>query len=201
MGFPLFLRDSLSERRIRVAAALVSVSFAATYSVMIGIVFRLPFDLPESFATPSAMTVLDGPFGQVPMLVVYLDRRWVFSINPEAFAALSVLTLLVGLNTASIFYLNNRKICPIQRNLHFTWAAAIPSFFSFFTCCGGGLVFSLLLSAGAGLSILGFLQDYGRIFTAFSSTLLATNLYLIYSNYRKNLAKFSEAGRGEAPRR
>ncbi|MDW8084603.1 MAG: hypothetical protein RMI49_05335 [Candidatus Caldarchaeum sp.] len=194
MGFLGFLRTASSDRWARTVSAVVSALFMVVYVLMIGIVFPLPYQLPESFPTPSVETVFDEPFGQYPMLVVYIDKRWVFSINPEAFTAVAGLTALVAFNTAAISYVKRHRICRANRRTHLSWMAVVPSFFSFFTCCGGGVVFSLLLSVGAGLSVLGFLQDYGRLFTMASAMLLTINLYLLYRDYLKGVVTFSSNG-------
>ncbi|MEM1965728.1 MAG: hypothetical protein QW614_01090 [Candidatus Caldarchaeum sp.] len=180
VGFGQFLRQALLAKQVRLASVAFSMSFAALYVLAVGIVFQLPYELPPSFHTPSADVVFDGPFMQVPWLTIYLDKRWVLSINPEALISLSALTALVALNVAAISYVRRNMSCKIAGNIHLSWGAAVPAMFSFFSCCGSGLVFSLLMASGAGLSLLTVLQDYGRFFTFVSALLLAANLYLVY---------------------
>ncbi|MCS7133984.1 MAG: hypothetical protein NZ921_04210 [Candidatus Caldarchaeum sp.] len=194
MGFPDFLRLAWADRGARNVSISVSGVFVILYVLMVGIVFPLPYVLPESFPALFVQTVFDEPFGQYPMLIVYVARRWVFSINPEAITALSALTTLVALNTVTLLHVRRYRVCRITRNTHLSWAAVVPSFFSFFTCCGGGVVFSLLLSAGAGLSILSFLQEYGRFFTGASAALLSANLYLVYREYSRSVVTSSANG-------
>ncbi|MCS6769952.1 MAG: hypothetical protein NZ570_05900 [Candidatus Caldarchaeum sp.] len=179
MGFPQFLRLVLSSREVKVVSTFAAALFAAVYLLAVGIVFQLPYELPPSIPTPSADVVFDGPFGQVPWLTVYLSNRWVLSINPEALTSLAVLTALIWMNTAAAAYVSRYGACKPVKNIHVSWMAAVPALFSFFSCCGSGLVFSLLLASGASLSMLSFLQDYGRIFTALSALLLTLNLYMV----------------------
>lgn len=194
VGFPKFLRRAWADRGARIVSISFSGVFVILYVLMVGIVFPLPYMLPESFPALFVQTVFDEPFGQYPVLIVYVGRRWVFSINPEAITALAVLTTLVALNTVTLLHIRRYRVCRTTRNTHLSWAAVIPSFFSFFTCCGSGVVFSLLLSAGAGLSVLSFLQEFGRFFTGASVALLSANLYLLYRQYSRNIVTFSSSG-------
>ncbi|MEM1943072.1 MAG: hypothetical protein QXO30_03000 [Candidatus Caldarchaeum sp.] len=173
----VFLRRMLEAKTLPSAAAS---AFAVIYVLAVGIVFPLPYDLPPTFPTPSADVVLDGPLGQAPWITVYLNSRWVVSVNPEALTALVVLTTLVWLNTAALTYLSRHAACRPAKNIHLSWMAVVPAFFSFFSCCGTGVVSGLILASGASLSMLAFLQDYGRLFTALSAFTLTANLYMLY---------------------
>ncbi|MEM4269680.1 MAG: hypothetical protein QW223_06115, partial [Candidatus Caldarchaeum sp.] len=93
----------LEVKKLSTAAAS---AFAVVYVLAVGIIFPLPYDLPPTFPTPSADIVFDGPLGQAPWIKVYLNSRWVLSVNPEALTTLVVLTALVWLNTAALTYLN-----------------------------------------------------------------------------------------------
>jgi len=172
-----FLRRMLEVKKLSTAAAS---AFAVVYVLAVGIIFPLPYDLPPTFPTPSADIVFDGPLGQAPWIKVYLNSRWVLSVNPEALTTLVVLTALVWLNTAALTYLNRHAACRPAKNIHLSWMAVVPALFSFFSCCGTGVVYGLLLASGASLSMLAFLQDYGRLFTALSALTLAANLYMLY---------------------
>lgn len=188
MGFAGFLADVLSEKSCKRFFLLSSTVFAVVYVFMVGIVFQLPYVLPETFPRLTFQIIYEGLSLQYPVFIVYFERQWVFSINPEAAISLTTLSFLVGLNTAAIVHSEKNRTCKTSRKIQVSWMAAIPSFFSFFTCCGSGIVFTILLSAEAGLSVLSFLQDFGRLFTLFSATLLAANTYIIYREQNKRKA-------------
>ncbi|MEM1947637.1 MAG: hypothetical protein QXY84_02865 [Candidatus Caldarchaeum sp.] len=189
MGFAGFLADVLSEKSSKRVFFLSSSVFAVVYVFMVGIVFQLPYVLPETFPRLAHQIIFEGFSPQYPVLIVYFQRQWVFSINPEAAISLTTLSVLVGLNAAAIIHAQKHLTCRTSSKIHFSWMAVVLSFFSFFTCCGSGIVFTILLSAGAGLSVLGFLQEYGRLFTFLSAVLLVFNLYAIYREHRKKLVK------------
>ncbi|MEM0348803.1 MAG: hypothetical protein QXE96_01580 [Candidatus Caldarchaeum sp.] len=177
MGFAEFIRDVLRHGDVGKVFAVSSAVFALVYVFGVGMVFQLPFALPPSFTTPSVDVVLDGPLGQVPLVTIYVNSRWAFSFNPEALTALTALSILFGLSMAATLYAGRCSACNVAKRIHLSWAAVLPSFFSFFTCCGGGVVSSILIALGMGLSLL---QDYGRLFTIASASALAANLYITY---------------------
>nr|BAJ46873.1 hypothetical protein HGMM_F29F10C45 [Candidatus Caldarchaeum subterraneum]BAL55231.1 hypothetical protein HGMM_F25A04C17 [uncultured crenarchaeote] len=183
MGLWAFFREVWGDARARAAGAGAGLAYAVAYLFLVGIVFPLSFTLPPSFPIPS-YEVVEGQFPQFPILTIYISRGWALSINPEAFITLTVLTLLVSLNTAALIYLNRHGVCSLGKRLPASYAALLPSLFTFFSCCGGGVVSTLLLSTGAGLSALVFLQDYGRIFTLISAAMLTGNLVLLKRSYR-----------------
>ena len=179
MWFLKFMAAALRTREGALAMTASAALFAALYVFAVGIVFPLPYDLPESFPTPSADIVWEGPPMQVPWLRVYLTRRWLFSINPESALTTAALSILVGLNTTTISYAQRHASCSLSASKKVSVLGVLPAFFAFFSCCGSGLVFAALTAAGAALSLIGVLQDFSRIFVAASLTVLAANLYLI----------------------
>ncbi|MEM0336305.1 MAG: hypothetical protein QXN23_02970 [Candidatus Caldarchaeum sp.] len=183
MGLRAFFREVWWDTRARVAGAVAGLVYATAYLFLVGIIFPLSFTLPPSIPTPS-YEVVEGQFPQFPVLTIYISRGWALSINPEALITLTVLTLLVSINTAALIYLNRHGVCNLGKRLPASYAALLPSLFTFFSCCGGGVVSTLLLSTGAGLSALVFLQDYGRIFTLISGAILTSNLLLLRRSYR-----------------
>jgi hypothetical protein len=168
----------------RLAAAASAGVFAALYVFAVGMVFPLPYELPESFPAPSADIVWEGPPMQVPWLTVYLNRRWVVSVNPESVLTTAFLSVLVGLNAAAITYAQRHASCRLTRRTKLSMIGVLPAFFAFFSCCGSGFVFAALTASGAALSLIGVLQDFSRLFVAASLTVLAANLYLICRQVR-----------------
>ncbi len=178
-GFLSFIRLVMSFRRCKVYAALSAVAFFIAYAFGIGIIAASPNPLPEDFPTPSYELILEGPIGQVPWLVIYLDKYWIFSINLEAALAVAVLTVLFSLNMAVMAYSLRYAVCR-RANGKAPFLAVVPSFFSVFSCCGSGLVFTLLFAVGAGGLWSGVFLPYGRLLTIFAATILALNLFLRY---------------------
>jgi hypothetical protein len=99
----------------RLAAAASAGVFAALYVFAVGMVFPLPYELPESFPAPSSDIVWEGPPMQVPWLTVYLNRRWVVSVNPESVLTTAFLSVLVGLNAAAVTYAQRHTSCRLTR--------------------------------------------------------------------------------------
>jgi len=164
-------------RPLRRVFLFSAVFYALVYVLAVGMVFQLPYQLPPSFPTPSVDVVSDGSFGQTPLVRIFLNSRWVVSVNPESLISLTVLSSLFGLNVAVAFYLRMYGSCKAVRELHLSWAAAVPGLFSFFSCCGSGFVSTALIALGAGLSVL---QEFGKYFTFLSATVLSANLYTMY---------------------
>jgi len=177
-GFFGFLWYVLSFKRNKIYAIASGLAFFIAYSFGIGIFFQSPNPLPEDFPTPSYDLILDGPIGQVPWLVVYLNRNFIFSINLEAAIVTVVLTTLFTLNIVVLAY-SKQSNCgyPIRKKSLFS---VIPSFFSVFSCCGGGLVMSLLFTLGAGGLWSSIFLPYGWVLANIAALVLALNLLLSY---------------------
>ncbi|MDJ0268977.1 MAG: hypothetical protein NXY59_00205 [Aigarchaeota archaeon] len=177
--FLSFIRLVMSFRRCRVYAALSAIAFFIAYAFGIGILAASPNPLPEDFPTPSYEVILEGPIGQVPWLIIYIDKYWMFSINLEASLAVVALTLLFSMNIAAMTYRLRHATCR-RANNKAPFLAVIPSFFSVFSCCGSGLVFTLLFAVGAGGLWSGIFLPYGRLLTILAAAILALNLFLSY---------------------
>ena len=168
----------LSYRNNRAYAFASGFAFFVIYSFAIGMIFQSPNPLPEDFPTPSYGLMLKGPIGQVPWLVVYLNRNWVFSVNLEAAVITLALTVLFSLNVAVLAYSRSVSCeCSIGKK---SFISTIPSFFAVFSCCGSGLVMSLLFALGAGGLWSSVFLPYGRLLVAFAAIVLAINLLLSY---------------------
>jgi len=164
LGFYVWLNGVMKYRLVKASSLAGAVLFLIAYSFLIGMVFRLPVPLPPYKGTPSFDLILDGPIGQVPWLIVYLDRYWAVSINLEAGLTALLLSILFGLNIGLIIYSYRYASCRCGRNAALSFFSAIPSFFSLYTCCGGGLATAILFATVGGLGT-SILISYGRIFS------------------------------------
>ena len=174
-----YIRLILTPRECKLYAVLSSVIFLILYAFGIGIIFQTPYPLPSTFPTPRYEVILEGPIGQVPWVIIYLNRNWIFSINLEAGVVAFVLSLLVGLNIASIVYHSKYgKYCGVGRK--FSLVGVLPSFFAMFSCCGSGLIFLILFTTGLGGLWSSILLPYSSLLVMFAIAILLLNLYLGY---------------------
>lgn len=177
-GFLKFVKDALSFKQAKLASLTAMFTFMLLYALGIGIVFRSPTPLPREVQTPTFDLITEGPIGQVPWFIAYLDRYWIVSISLEAGLAMLALGTLVGLNFGVMVYLKGHKSCKLKPKG--TVLSAMPSFFCVFACCGGGLVTTILFTVGVGGLATGMLLPYGRILAFLSSLALVVNLYVTY---------------------
>ncbi|MEM3032435.1 MAG: hypothetical protein QW756_07265, partial [Nitrososphaerota archaeon] len=180
MAHQVGLASILTTRGVRKTIIIGAVTFFVLYSFSIGMVFRLPTPLPPTINTPMFDIIVDGPIGQVPWLIVYLDRFWVMSVSLEAGLSAILLSALFGLNMGFFFWAYKYSSCRFNLNSAISAFSALPAFFSIFSCCGGGLVTTILFALGIGGVWSGILLPYGRILSAASALLLISNLVLIY---------------------
>ena len=169
MAYTRFVRLVASDRGARKIGVLSSTLFALAYAFAIGMVFRNPVPVPEYITVPpQVIPVARGPISQVPWLVVYVDRYWTISVNLEVALSMLAISTLIGLNASALCYKSRRAACCIssKRTAVSVFASALPAFFGFFSCCGGGLVFAVLLSAGVLPLVSGAMLTYGRLLVA-----------------------------------
>jgi len=136
-GWYQFLGAVFAFKRVRLWAALSATLFLVSYAFIIGVVSRSPYPLPPTLVTPSADLILDGPLGQVPWLVVYIDRYWVLSVSLEAGLTILALTALFGLNVGAMLYAQWYASCRCDKNAVASGFFVVPAFFAMFSCCGG----------------------------------------------------------------
>jgi hypothetical protein len=111
-----FLAAMFSDRRIRMLGVAFSVLYAVVYAFANGMVFRSELPIPNTITLPQLEVLTVGPIGQVPWVIIYLDRYWIISVTLEAFLSWLALTALVGLNASALFYLRrNRLTCGLYR--------------------------------------------------------------------------------------
>ncbi len=182
-----FVKLLAYDRGARRVGTVSSVLFALAYAFAIGMVFRNPVPVPEYIAVPQVVLVTRGPIGQVPWLVVYVDRFWTVSVNLEAALSTIAISTLIGLNASALYFLSRRATCHIdsKRTAIPVFTSALPAFFGFFSCCGGGLVFAVLLSAGVLPLVSGAMLTYGRLLVVTSIALLWLSHYHLYRSWVK----------------
>jgi hypothetical protein len=185
MAYISFIGLVASDRGARKIGVLSSTLFALAYAFAIGMIFRNPVPVPEYITVPQVILVTRGPIGQVPWLVVYVDRYWTISVNLEAALSMLAISTLIGLNASALYYISRRAACctSSKRTAVSIFTSALPAFFGFFSCCGGGLVFAVLLSAGVLPLVSGAMLTYGRLLVAASIALLWLNHYYLYRSW------------------
>ncbi|MEM4342311.1 MAG: hypothetical protein QXF97_07165 [Candidatus Caldarchaeum sp.] len=130
-------------------------------------------------------------------MIVYLDRFWVVSVSLEAGLSATLLSALFSLNMGFIYWAYKYSSCRFNLNSAISIFSALPAFFSIFSCCGGGLVTTILFALGVGGVWSGILLPYGRILSALSALLLISNLALIYKRARQGMVSVQkEKGQG-----
>lgn len=193
MTYAAFVRTVISDRKARMVGVISAIVFVVAYAFAIGMVFRNPFPIPSYISVPHLILITKGPIGQVPWLIAYIDRYWTLSVNLEAFLSALALSTLVGLNTSSLYYFYRRGVasCSYPRRTVLTmsmsiFASALPSAFSLFSCCGGGLLIFVFLAAGALPLIAGFMITYGKLLIVLSGALLWLNHWSLYRRWARN---------------
>lgn len=94
----------LNERNCKAVAVVASVAFATFYIFFTGILTITSRPIPEEIPVPYLYVLTDDPIGKVPWIVAYLNRYSIFSINLEAMVATTLISLLVGANSALLLY-------------------------------------------------------------------------------------------------
>jgi len=180
MNLLSFASEASGFGRARHAATAATIAFLIIYVFALGIVLRAPTPLPSTIRTPQVVIITQGQIGQAPLIVVYLDRWWIFSMSLEAMLSALSLATLIWLNTAFIVYANNRLGCRLGARRAIPILSSIPSLFAVFSCCGGGLLSYALLAVGLGGLFAGGMVVYGRWLTLLAATALSLNLLSIY---------------------
>jgi hypothetical protein len=194
-----FLAAMFSDRRIRMLGVAFSVLYAVVYAFANGMVFRSELPIPNTITLPQLEVLTVGPIGQVPWVIIYLDRYWIISVTLEAFLSWLALTALVGLNASALFYLRrNRLACGLYRPSSIlmsltTLTTTLPAIV--LGCCGGGLVLMMLLSAGLlPLFALSILYYYARLFVVASIAALILLQLWLYRMWLKGRPRLQMGG-------
>jgi hypothetical protein len=185
-----FLKAMFSDRRVRILGAASSVSFAVAYAFAIGMVFRSTLPIPAGITVPRMEVITVGPMGQVPWIIVYLDRYWIVSVSLEAFLSWLALTALVGLDASALYYLRRNRsasgwCCSRVGGTLTTLASILPATLAVFGCCGGGLVTMMLLLTGLLPLVASSMLYYGRLLVVVSVSALILLQLLLYRTWLK----------------
>ncbi len=184
-GFLAFIQEACSHKRRGLLGLLSAIIFAAVYSAVIGVISRSQQPLPPEITTPSLDVITRGPIGQVPWIIVYLDRHWVVSVSLEAILAIIILSMLIGLNVSSLLFIYSLR--GLIGGFCLMGLSAIPSFFSIFSCCGGGLAMWVILATGLLPLFTSVILPLNKLFLLISISLLTLNLWILYRGYRRGL--------------
>lgn len=173
----------LNKRDCKVIAIVTGAAFAVFYIFFTGIITFSLIAIPEVIPVPSLHVITNGPIGKVPWIVAYLNRYSIFSMNLEAMVSTTLVSLLVGINSALMlhrFRITKKVKCDCPSGAPAFFASMVPASFSVFACCGGGFLLTIF---GAGL--MSALMPYGNLFSIISILGLAAAMFI--SAYSINL--------------
>jgi len=167
-------------------AVVVALIYGVFYMFFTGIIQITAEEIPETIKIPHVYILLNGQIGLVPWITVYPDRHTVFSMTFAAMLSTFLNSVLVGIASALILY--RYKVSKfIQCQCKSTGgsislAGVLPSIFSVFACCGGGLLVAIF-----GVGILASLRTYGSMFSVIGIVILAYAIFLNAKVIRENL--------------
>lgn len=171
------LRRVLRKGHYLAIAIGIALTYGIFYMFFTGIIQTASEPIQETIRIPYVKVSWRGEIGTVPWIVIYPDRHTVFSMTFAAMLSTLGNSLLVGLNSALILYryFVSRFIqckCKSVRG-SFSIAGVMPSLFSVFACCGGGLLVAIF-----GFGILASLRSYGSVFSVVGIAILAYGIFL-----------------------
>jgi len=173
----------LSHRRYKIIMASTAIIFALSYMFFTGIFVFLDREIPEEFTVPMfRLARIHTEYGDFPWIIAYLDRHTIFSMSTEAMFSTTIISGLVGINSAFLAFrfssASNKATCGLSKG-SVGFFGIIPAFLSIFACCGGGM---LVVLFGAG--ILAALFPYGFAFSIISIATLG--LGVLYTTRELN---------------
>ncbi len=168
----------LKYKDIKKIFSLSLVIFAITYIVAAGMLFKSPIKVSESIIDVDL--AIDRPIGVYPWLTLIVNGDLVFSINLTASIFLVTLSTLFASNTSLLVYTRRYLGGCYYPNNRGLFASTLPSLFSTFSCCGGGLTLALsstIFSAGIGGVYASIFIKRGWILAVISAALLYWNIH------------------------
>jgi len=167
-------------------AVVVAVVYSVIYMFFTGIIQTTAEPIQETIKIPHVSVTLRGEIGTVPWIVIYPDRYTVFSMTFSAMLSTLLNSVLVGIASALIFY-RYRVSKFIQCQCKSTGgsislAGVIPSIFSVFACCGGGILVAIF-----GFGALASLRLFGPLFSIAGIAILAYGVFLNAKAIKENL--------------
>jgi hypothetical protein len=180
------VQRALGKGHYLAVAVIVALIYSVFYIFFTGIIQPTPEPIQETIKIPYVKVSWRGEIGTVPWIVIYPDRHTVFSMTFAAMLSTFLNSSLVGINGALILY-RHRVSKFIQCQCKSTGgsislAGIIPSIFSVFACCGGGLLLAIF-----GVGALASLRLFGPIFSIAGIVILAFGVFLNAKTIRENL--------------
>ena len=183
----LTVKSTLQYRDIRRIFLASLAGFSLVYALASGMIFRAPSSLPSN-SLIEADLITGWPLGVYPWVTIILGGTVVFSVNLTAATFLVLLSLLFASNISLFMYVRRYAGNCCSYDSKTTMASIVPSMFSTFACCGGGLtltLFSYIFSLGIGSAYAAVVITRGWILALISLVLLYWNLYKISSLIRQ----------------
>jgi len=174
----------LSHRKYKVILTVAAIIFALSYMFFTGIFIFSDREIPGEFTvTFFRIARIHTAYGDFPwMIIAYLDRHTIFSMSIEAMFSTTIISGLVGINSAFLAFrfssASDKATCGLSKG-SVGFLGIIPAFLCIYACCGGGM---LVVLFGAG--ILAALFPYGFAFTIISIATLG--LGVLYSTRELN---------------
>lgn len=180
------VQRALGKGHYLAVAVIVALIYSVFYMFFTGIIQTSPEPIQETIKIPYAKVIWRGEIGTVPWIVIYPDRHTVFSMTFAAMLSTFLNSSLVGINGALILY-RYRVSKFIQCQCKSTGgsislAGVIPSIFSVFACCGGGLLLVIF-----GFGALASFRLFGPLFSFAGIVILAYGVFLNSKAIRENL--------------
>jgi hypothetical protein len=164
----------LKTRRYSTILVASGIAYAFIYIVVVGIISYVP-DLTSSSGIPVFRASYIG-MSAIPADNIY------FFIFYGALAFLVASSILVGINTALMFYSRRvAKACGIRKRPESKGLfGLIPAFFTSFACCGGGL-----LALAIGPTAFSSLSIYSKFMAPLTVAVLAAGTYFMSKKISK----------------
>ncbi len=160
--------------KYRAIAIASGFGYAIIYMITVGIISYVP-----GLSATSGITVFRASY--IGISAIPADNVYFF-IFYGALAFLVVSSILVGINTALMFYSRRvAKKCGIRK-----WSESkgffglIPAFFTSFACCGGGL-----LALAIGPTAFSSLSIYSKYMAPLTMAVLAAGTYFMSKKVSK----------------
>lgn len=180
------VRRVLGKGHYLAVAVLAALIYGVFYMFFTGIIQISLQPIPETIKVPHVSVLIQGPIGTVPWITIYPDRYTVFSMTGSAILSTFLNSLLIGIASALVLfrYKVSKFIgCQCKSTGGSTsLAGVLPSIFSVFACCGGGLLVAIF-----GFGILASLLAFGSIFSVIGIVILAYSVFLNAKAIKENL--------------
>lgn len=160
--------------KYRAIAIASGLAYAVIYMVTVGIISYVP-----GLSSASGIPVFRAYY--IGLSAIPADNIYFF-IFYGALAFLVTSSILVGINTALMFYSRNvLKVCGIRKRPESKgFFGLIPAFFTSFACCGGGF-----LALAIGPTAFSSLSIYSKYMAPLTVAVLAAGTYFMSKKISK----------------